>query len=104
MGFLTNKVAMITGAGRKKGLGAGIARRFAEEGAQVIITDIGTSTENLLPSEHIGTLDEMKQVAELISSETNQQVDSVVCDVTSEESVCGAIDKIVTSYRRLILL
>ena len=43
----------------------------------------------------------MKQVAELISSETNQQVDSVVCDVTSEESVCGAIDKIVTSYQKI---
>ncbi|MAI06553.1 MAG: hypothetical protein CBC47_05440 [Alphaproteobacteria bacterium TMED87] len=92
---------MITGAGRKKGLGAGIARRFAEEGAQVIITDVGTSTKNLLPSEHIGTLDEMKQVAELISSETNQRVDSVVCDVTSEESVCGAIDKIITSYQKI---
>ena len=101
MGFLTNKVAMITGAGRKKGLGAGIARRFAEEGAQVIITDLGTSTKNLLPSEHIGTLDEMKEVAELISSETNQRVDSVVCDVTSEESVCGAIDKIITSYQKI---
>jgi len=101
LGFLTNKVAMITGAGRKKGLGAGIARRFAEEGAQVIITDLGTSTKNLLPSEHIGTLDEMKEVAELISSETNQRVDSVVCDVTSEESVCGAIDKIVTSYQKI---
>ncbi len=101
MGFLNNKVAMITGAGRKKGLGAGIARRFAEEGAKVIITDIGESSKNLLPSEHIGTFDEMKQVAELISYETNQCVESVVCDVTSEKSVCDAIDKIVSIHKRI---
>jgi 3-oxoacyl-[acyl-carrier protein] reductase len=35
---LQDKVALITGAG--SGFGAGIARRFAEEGAQVVVNDI----------------------------------------------------------------
>jgi 3-oxoacyl-[acyl-carrier protein] reductase len=35
---LKDKVAIVTGAG--SGFGAGIARRFAEEGAQVIVNDI----------------------------------------------------------------
>src|SRR5919106_2785498 len=35
---LTNKLAIVTGAG--SGFGAGIARRFAEEGARVIVNDI----------------------------------------------------------------
>ena len=35
---LKDKVAIITGAG--SGFGAGIARRFAEEGARVIVNDI----------------------------------------------------------------
>ena len=35
---LKNKIAIVTGAG--SGFGAGIAKRFAEEGAQVIVNDI----------------------------------------------------------------
>ncbi|MCK9261470.1 MAG: short-chain dehydrogenase [Azoarcus sp.] len=38
MGLLTNKVALITGAGG--GIGRGVARRFAREGAAVVIAEI----------------------------------------------------------------
>ena len=35
-----DKVVLITGAGRPNGIGAGIARCFAAEGARVVITDL----------------------------------------------------------------
>ena len=39
----TDKVVLITGAGRPNGIGAGIARCFANEGAKVVISDLDGS-------------------------------------------------------------
>ncbi|MFM6852797.1 MAG: SDR family NAD(P)-dependent oxidoreductase, partial [Sphingopyxis sp.] len=40
MARLANKVALVTGAASEPGLGSSTARRFAEEGATVILTDL----------------------------------------------------------------
>ncbi len=42
---LTNKLAIVTGAA--SGFGAGIARRFAEEGAKVVVNDIDAKGEKV---------------------------------------------------------
>jgi 3-oxoacyl-[acyl-carrier protein] reductase len=50
---LKGKVAIVTGAG--SGFGAGIARRFAEEGAKVVVNDINTQAGEKVAKEVNGT-------------------------------------------------
>jgi meso-butanediol dehydrogenase/(S,S)-butanediol dehydrogenase/diacetyl reductase len=40
-GRFVGKTAVVTGSGRRKGLGEAIGRRLAAEGASVVISDIG---------------------------------------------------------------
>jgi 3-oxoacyl-[acyl-carrier protein] reductase len=50
---LTNKLAIVTGAG--SGFGAGIAQRFAEEGARVVVNDIDAKSGARVAKEIGGT-------------------------------------------------
>ncbi len=101
MSRLKGKVAIITGAGRKKGLGEGIARRFAEEGAIVVITDIGKAGGDHLPANHIGTSEEMEEVAEAIRKDTGATIDTMVCDVRSEDDITRCIADTVKAHGKL---
>jgi 3-oxoacyl-[acyl-carrier protein] reductase len=47
---LKNKIAVITGAG--SGFGKGIAIRFAEEGAKVVIVDINLESAEKVAAEN----------------------------------------------------
>src|SRR3954451_16125177 len=75
MGMLEHKVAFITGAA--SGIGAGTARRFAEQGAMVALGDIQAEAGERL-RDAIGAL--------------GQQAIYVNCDVADPESVKHAID------------
>ena len=45
MGILKDKVAIVTGAGRRRGIGRAIALRLAEDGADVVVSAIARSPE-----------------------------------------------------------
>jgi 3-hydroxybutyrate dehydrogenase len=85
--FLIGRTALVTGAA--SGIGLEIARTFAREGAQVVISDLNVEQAQL--------------AAEQLLSEGYQAM-AFVCDVTNEEQIKAAIDAAVETYGRLDIL
>ena len=63
-GRFAGKTIIVTGSGREKGLGQAILQRFADEGANCIVSDLGKPAEHMGAGD-IGTTDEMEGVAEV---------------------------------------
>ena len=88
MGRFTGKTAVITGSGRCGGLGEAIAKRLAEDGANIVISDIGAPRDASTGAAHIGSTDEMEVIAEDMRG-LGVNASSCVCDVRSLEDVRG---------------
>ncbi len=87
--MLKDKIAVITGSG--SGLGKSIAMGLARAGARVALADIDKEA--------------IKETAELIEKEMqNISTSSIICDVTNEQSVAAAFDKIIKQWGRLDIL
>ncbi|TWB45884.1 SDR family NAD(P)-dependent oxidoreductase [Nitrospirillum pindoramense] len=80
-GRFAGKVAVVTGAGRRQGLGEAIARRLASDGAAVVLSDIGRATDATTPDGMIGATSELQAVAAAIAADTGARVETVTCDV-----------------------
>jgi len=97
---LKNKVVVITGAGRPKGLGEAMAKRLAEEGCKVIITDIGQAAGEHMPESAIGTSSEMQTIVDDIKN-AGGEASYFVCNVLHAEEVQAAAQFAVDTYGKL---
>ncbi|MBM3599545.1 MAG: glucose 1-dehydrogenase [Alphaproteobacteria bacterium] len=84
---LKDKVAIVTGGG--SGFGEGIARRYAEEGAKVVVCDINTVNG--------------KKVADILT-QGGAQSTFVKCDVAVDAEVKALVDAAVEKYGRLDIM
>ncbi|WP_350284586.1 3-oxoacyl-ACP reductase family protein [uncultured Croceitalea sp.] len=89
---LKGKTAIVTGSGRIDGIGEAIILKLAEEGCNVVITDIGTSKGEQFSEEHIGTTDDMETI---VKKAKNKGVNAmaIVCDVRFEDQVTNLVQK-----------
>ena len=83
-----NKIVLVTGAGR--GIGASIAKRFASEGAEVIVNYSGNDEAA------------QKTVDEITA--TGGQAQKYKCSVNDSESVKVMIDEIIKKFGRIDIL
>jgi len=86
MGRFSGKTAVITGSGRRGGLGEAIAIKLSSEGANIVISDIGQSRDSATGEEHIGSTDEMESIAAEIR-EKGVESSTCTCDVRSLDEV-----------------
>lgn len=85
--LLADRVAIITGGA--KGMGRGIALKFAEEGCSVAIADISMKEAN-------DTLAEI--------SKRGREGLAIQCDVTKGEQVRGTVEKVINKFGKVDIL
>jgi len=84
---LKDKVAIVTGAGR--GIGEATAKKFAAEGAKVVVADINE--------------EDINKVVEEIKAADGEAIGTVV-DVTNREKVDGMIEDAVKAFGKLDII
>lgn len=100
---LEGKVAIVTGAGRRKGLGEAIARKLAEDGVKLVIHDLGKTDGAMAPDHGVGASEEMAAVAEDIRR-INPHVSTFQADMREEAQVEAMVAHAVETYGRLDIL
>jgi meso-butanediol dehydrogenase/(S,S)-butanediol dehydrogenase/diacetyl reductase len=100
---LKGKSAIVTGSGRHKGIGEAIVLRLASEGCNIVISDIGVAKGQEFAAEHIGSTNEMEEIANACRS-FGVQVITVPCDVRNESDCANLVQKTVEAFGKVDIL
>ncbi len=98
---LEGKVALVTGAASKRGMGRAVALRLAREGADVIVADKFAAPKSLFPGdENWGGLDE--EVKEIEAA--GRKGMAAVLDINDARNVDETYEKIFKTFGKLDIL
>jgi len=96
---LNGKIALVTGAGGKNGIGRAIATRLAKEGADVAVNDMTEHPYAADQPDWHGLPDVVREIEGM-----GQRAISVVADVTDAEQVKGMVDQTVAHFGKIDIL
>ncbi|MGD2186004.1 MAG: SDR family NAD(P)-dependent oxidoreductase [Desulfobacterales bacterium] len=100
---LKGKAALVTGSGKKAGIGYGIVRKLAECGANVIMADL-VATE-ARPNEPLSSNRvEMTRLAKELEKAFKIKAIPVELDVTLQESIAKMVAKVQKQFSRIHIL
>jgi NAD(P)-dependent dehydrogenase (short-subunit alcohol dehydrogenase family) len=100
---LQGKTALITGSGKRTGIGFAIAEKLASCGSHVIIADLGgvPRDDTGIP---LGTMEEMQDIAKEFNRKYGVETLAVELDVTRGDSIRAMTLKIRERFERVDLL
>jgi NAD(P)-dependent dehydrogenase (short-subunit alcohol dehydrogenase family) len=100
---LKGKIALVTGAGKKTGIGYAICEKLAECGCHIVIADLGRS-EDCAGDVKTGALNEMTQIAAHLEKDHGIQTLCTPLDVTDSSTVTQMTEKVREVFGRVDIL
>jgi len=100
---LKGKTALVTGAGKRTGIGYGIAEKLAASGANVIVADLGKPVSDD-PGVPLGMREEMEEIANELAERYGVQTLAVNLDVTDGESIAAMVAGVKEKFSRVDIL
>jgi len=100
---LKGKIAIVTGAGKKTGIGYAIAEKLAASGCNIIIADLGTPP---VPGESLkfATGEEMEAIAAELAKTHGVRTLAVAVDITDNKAIGAMVDTIKGSFDHVDIL
>jgi NAD(P)-dependent dehydrogenase (short-subunit alcohol dehydrogenase family) len=97
------KVAMVTGCAGERGLGRGIARRLAAEGADVILTDVAPAGTRVLANKPVGEWGGLAAVAAEVEA-LGRRAFTALLDIRSARQIDDVIARALEAFGRIDIL
>jgi len=103
MGELNGKVAIVTGAGRLRGIGRAAAVALAKLGADIVVTGTGRNPETFPDDEKAIGWKDIESVAEQVR-DLGVRALPLVSDVTKQSDVLRMVDDTIKEFGRIDIL
>ena len=100
---LNGKVAIVTGAGGRHGIGRAIATRLAREGADVVVTDIPQSLDAIRPEDRLEGWEGLPSVVREIEDEGRQSM-GLFSDVSDSGQVDEMVSQVLARFGHIDIL
>lgn len=97
---LAGKTALVTGSGKRTGIGSAIAEKMASCGANVIIADLGRGAE-MIGGVKVGMRKEMEEIASGLAERFGVKTLAVDLDVTSNDSIQSMFQTVKERFGRV---
>ena len=101
--LLSGKTAVVTGAGKRSGIGYAVACKLAAEGANVVIADLGRDADPELAVK-TGVESEMTDIAKEVARTHGIDTMAVNLDVTRADSIAAMVQAIGKRFETIDIL